>query len=63
MQHRIEVTNSEGNPIFVNPEYIVWVRPVRGDAGGPAKIQMIAGEVIDVRETANEVLKRIDDAY
>ena len=62
MQRRIEVTNSEGNPIYLNTDYIVWVRPVKGNAEGPAKILAIAGEVLDVLETASEVLTRIDRA-
>jgi uncharacterized protein YlzI (FlbEa/FlbD family) len=60
MRRRIEVTNKEGNPIYLNADYVVWVRPIRGDADGPAKIMMVAGESVDVRETAGEVLRRID---
>jgi hypothetical protein len=62
MKRRVEVTNKEGNPIYLNPDYIVWVRPVRGEADGPSKVQMVAGELIDVQETVGEVLKRIDQA-
>jgi len=62
MKRRVEVTNKEGNPIYLNPDYIVWVRPVLGDVDGPSKVQMVAGELIDVQETASEVLKRIDQA-
>ena len=62
MKRRVEVTNKEGNPIYLNLDYIVWVRPVRGEVDGPSKEQMVAGELIDVQETAGEVLKRIDRA-
>src|SRR6185312_13293034 len=59
---RIQVTNKEGNAIYLNTDHIVWVRPVRGDAEGPAKIMVVAGEAIDAQETAGEILRRIDAA-
>jgi hypothetical protein len=60
MYKRISLTNPAGATVYINPSYIVAVRPSGDDPKNSAKILLVTGVEWEVKETGDQVLEKID---
>ena len=59
MYKRIALTNPVGATVYINPGYIVAVRPSGDDPKNSAKILLVTGVEWEVKETVDQVLEKI----